>query len=76
MDKIEAILLSNIENNPKKEFNVIICTPIETPLKANKGWVELMDGIYSAKLTGEIIKKLADNNDVLSIEADTEIKIM
>lgn len=76
MDKIEAKLMSSINDDPKKEHSVIICTPIETTISLNNGWTELMDGIYTAKLSGETIKELANNNDVLSIEADTELKIM
>jgi hypothetical protein len=80
MDKIEAKLLRSINSNPKNKYNVIICTPIDGSIDGSidekKDWIELMRGIYSAELTGETIKKLADHHDVLSIEADAEMGIM
>lgn len=75
MDKIEIILLENIKTNPKKSFDILLCTTIENNFD-NDEWIELMDGIYTTTMTGEDIEKLAKHKDVLSIEQDSEIEIL
>ena len=75
MDKIESTLLQKINRNLSDEFNVLICTTIDSSFRNYDGWVELMEGIYSVQLTGSRIKEIAKDKDVLSIEANVEMQI-
>ncbi|NNK86923.1 MAG: hypothetical protein HKO90_01445 [Flavobacteriaceae bacterium] len=76
MDKIESTLLKKINQNLSEEFKVLICTTIDSSFRNYNGWKELMEGIYSVRLTGSQIKELAKNKNVLSIETDVEMKII
>lgn len=74
MDKIETMLLTAIKLNPKKSFDVLLCTTIDSKLKNDK-WQKLIDGVYTATIKGEEIEKLAEHKDILSIEQDSEMEI-
>ena len=78
MKKIEEKLAKLINDEPGKEFKVIMVTESNTDFNKLelRQFNRLMDNILSATLTGKEIINLSKNNKIISIEPDMEMNIL
>jgi hypothetical protein len=77
-NKINTELALYMQSHPRDNFNIIItltegADPLSLPLD---NYQVLMENILSSTTSTDIIKKLAENDLVISIEPDIEINFL